>query len=358
MKNNAGFLLIELVIGMAIASVVGLVLTNTLVQTNKYRAKIDDTVYIHSQAAVAQHQLEQDINTAFAPDMQLIAPEDESTPADKNATPDQKATPPAQKTAASPAKKKDEPLIKKIFYGTQNSDNNLDTLTLITTSPLKIYWGSKVGKAKARVARVIYRLIKDNDRPDSYTLYRQEGQDLNFDTYSSDKTDNARNYALVKNIKKLVMTYEVGIEKEPEKNQSNNTDTQATQKPKKPEIDYKDFTEWIQEAKETKNEDDSVSAMPRLPHTVTVQMTLWNREHSKETTFIFAYPIAWRDTPKKQPAKKQATPPNTSTASTSTSMPQGNFPLPRTQETKSSLTWADTKKTPTTITPVTKHVRV
>jgi type II secretory pathway component PulJ len=330
MKQHCGFLLIELIIGMAIAATVSLVLITALYQANQARATIDDRMYIYSQAAILQAQLERDITTAFAPDMKKVVPEQEEN-AEESAEKDKK---PEDKKSENPEKSdnpekgdtgtknsKEKPL-KKIFYATQNAEN-LEQLTCITTSPLMAYWNAKTGSPKARVARVIYRLQKNSDHPESFTLYRQEGQDLAIESYKTDEkntvTKSIGNYPIVKNIKKCVVTYEVGIEKQPAEQPATTeqtaTDTQKTtdKTPTKPEIEYKTFPTWDRENSDANNDNKEATeedTLPLLPHTVTVEIILQNRTHTREIPFTFVYPIVWRDTTKKRTTKKQPAAPS------------------------------------------------
>ena len=237
--------------------------------------------------------------------------------ADKNTeqSPDQKK----QSPEPNSTKKTEKKSLKKIFYGV-NEGENLNLLTLITTSPLTTYWGEKTGKPKARVARVIYRLTKDDTRPDTYLLSRQEGQHLDFDTYSPDKNSQDHTYIIAKDIKRCVVTYEIGVEKESTE-QSTQQSTTQTEQPNspttqlntstrtnatpnqgvKPEIEYKTFPEWNQEetaenkeeAAENKKESNSTTQKPpltRIPHTVTVELTLWDHEHKRETAYTLYTP--------------------------------------------------------------------
>jgi|GEM_PF-2891808 len=272
MNKKHGFLLLELVISMSLAAIISFTLVNTLYRANKASAALDNTMYVFSHAALAQYQLERDITTAFAPVIQIVETKKmEDIKAEEN--------------TENQAKNKEKET-QKLFFGIQNSNNNLSMLTCITSSPLASYWSSKTGKPKARIARVIYRLIKDTHQPDTYTLFRQEGQNLDFDTYAADKSSGAHNYALLKNIKQCTITYKISIEKKAKAPMAQEEKTAYTTKP---EIEYKTFTEWGTTKPDiTKKEEP----FPILPHMVTVALTLWDKEHAREYSFNFVYNIA------------------------------------------------------------------
>lgn len=340
MQKKHGFLLIELIIGMAIAMAITMILINTLHQTQKARTTLDDYVYVYTQAAILNHQLERDLITAFAPDIIPVPLEKNSensaqtknAPADNTAKPQEKQKSQDKQDNQDANENKDSKKQKpfeKPFYATEK-DKNLDLLTCITTSPISAYWTNQSGPIKTRMARVIYQLKKDPLNGDSYTLYRKEGQNLDFKSYaphtstatssshttsSSHATNNPNKekkiheYPMVKNIKTCVITYEVVIEQEieqknniPENKTNNKTDNNNSDKNKKKE--YKTFTAWDQEEKspdQTSNQELNKAGppLPRLPHTVTVNLVLWNRKRSREFPFTFTYSIAWHDENKK-----------------------------------------------------------
>src|SRR6266481_311395 len=132
-KKNPGFLLIEIVVGMAIAMAISLLLINTLHQTQKARTSLDDYVYVYTQAAIINHQLERDLTTAFAPNIILVPTEKIPT---TSPTPNSQAKKPeTDKTQETDAKKannktekeKKEKTLEKLFYTTEKN-KNLDLL--------------------------------------------------------------------------------------------------------------------------------------------------------------------------------------------------------------------------------------
>ncbi len=354
MQKKQGFLLIELIIGMGIAMAITVLLINTLQQTQKARTTLDDYVYVYTQAAIIYHQLERDLITAFAPDIIPVPPEKNSPENNSSQTADKANSQGKNKETDESEKKEKQKTFEKPFYATQKN-KNLDVLTLITTSPLSTYWTSKTGPIKARMARVIYQLKKDpldnniksnlkgNLNNDSYTLYRKEGQNLNFKTYTSDASSNTtantgsntgsdssaikdskiHEYPIIKNIKTCAVTYEVVIEQEETDQKNNNPEnkTDNTDSDTNKKQEYKTFTSWDQEespdqtSNQELNKKDGVKSLPRLPHTVTVNLVLWNRKRNREFPFTFTYSIAWHDDKIKNKDKKTGTntPANTKT---------------------------------------------
>ncbi len=279
---KSGIILIDVLIGTAIAALIGTILTSAWFQTNRFSLAIDESISLYTRATLLHHQLEHDITGAFAP----MAFEIHTTPSDKEV--EQNET----KTTQADKKKKKE--IEKIFYGI-NKDGKLDTLTFITNNPLQVYWGKTAGKPKARIARVVYKLEQDQEQKDSYNLYRQEGQELDFTAYKKDAPKSIRRYEFIRGIKDFTVEYIVQEIKAEDKEKT--TEEQP--------VTYKTYKEWKEEDKEKNEKSDT--QRPPIPNMVRVTGMLWNERYKKETSFMFDYPIiaSQLQKPKKQPAPKQ-----------------------------------------------------
>ncbi len=62
-----GFMLIELIISVLIASMVSGVLLTALYQGNRIQLMVDDMIYTSERVAIVAHQLEKDLAGAFVP---------------------------------------------------------------------------------------------------------------------------------------------------------------------------------------------------------------------------------------------------------------------------------------------------
>lgn len=367
MKRNPGFLLIELIIGLALAATISLLLAGTLFRTNRARMRVDEQMDIYAHAALVQHQLERDLTTAFDPEVHMVPTESPQEPTAGTSTSEQnketKSESLSDLSAVALAKEEspEKSLTQKIFYATNNGDN-LDLITCITTSPLATYWGAQTGAAKASVARVVYRLVKDPEHTNAFMLTRQEGQDLNFASYENTSNNAPRAYTIAKNIKSCTCTYEVGLESTPTSSspattpdktpavsgvalRSVNTakavkDAEAKSQEQAPVIEYRTFPDWTHAESQSANTapsslfalrampDASLTAtpdtakavektepLPRIPHRITVTLTLWHPQQLRESTFTFIYEPIQSAIPKRN--KPAATTPETTPAPTS-----------------------------------------
>lgn len=372
---HAGFTLIELIIAVALSSIVSLVLINALYQMSRFRTTVDERVSVYSHAAIIQQQLERDITSAFIPDLvktstksQEEAGTNQARAGNQNQAESEKNS--AQKPGTDSvnqgeSEQKDE--LKKWFYGAKSGEN-FDLLTCITTSPLPGYWGAKSGKPRVRIARVLYRLQRDSERPDSYILYRQEGAELDFASYHE---NGPRNFVVAKDIKSMTIIYEAEIKHaKPEDKKSLAGGTapagaqaaagaaQSAEKGAQESApEYKLFPEWDSD-KLTKNKrgDPPVyakgyaglasiqtQAVPaialaaagragegntetqdissRIPHSVSIELRLWNPEHTRDRLFKFVYTVMWQDTKNKASSAPSAEPTDKAAGQTGTSTP-------------------------------------
>lgn len=251
---KTGFILMEILIGTAISMIVSTLLIGSLYQTNKTQLAVDRFVDVSMQASLLHYQFEHDVIGAFVPIMDLV-----ETATDKEGQPEKEESVKKMSTSLSTEKK----ALEEVFYGV-NKNENLDRLTFITNNPLQIYWGAQVGKPKARIARVTYTLEPDSEVQGLYVLYRQESQNIILNEEGKEDLEKKINkHEIIRNIKDLVVTYEVIQKKDESKKQ------QVSQK--KTEIEYKEFKEWIGDHKEDKL-DESSQSMPLLPDFVRVKI--------------------------------------------------------------------------------------
>ncbi len=289
-----GFTLIELLAALAIASVVITLLFNSFFQTTGIISRADNNIGINMRAIVLQHQLEKDIMGAFFP-VQAVKEEDK---AKKNKEQQQKQTAQAQgeqkKVQPSPPpvkeEKKEKKRLKKAFYGINQADM-LSLVTFITNNPMSAYWSKKIGKAKPKIARVVYRLVEDKQEKGVYTLYRQEGTSLEFEDYGSQGKKPIRSYPVAGGIKKLSIKYYVVIEKEKEEkkppvlNQQESPKSPPKEEKKKREIKFKTLDQWNFEKEKPKD------IKRPIPNVVEISITFWNEKRTGDASYKFSIPI-------------------------------------------------------------------
>lgn len=271
-----GFTIIEILIATAIASIAGLMLTNAMSLMQRNRAYVDRYTDLFSRAALVHNQLTRDISGAFIPVQADL-----------------------QTTTTIPAKSAQgkQKSIDKVFYSV-NEGGQLSVLSCITNNPIQFYWGEKVGKPQPLVARVVYRLDRDKKRKDSYTLFRQQGNELDFAQYKDKKV---RTYELIDKIKDFSVEYVAMIEK---KQQATKTTEEQKTSPEmqiqvkktetetKVERERKTFKEWqIDSKKQAEQKKQNQPVQPLIPHWMIIKISLWDNNYKHATQFEFVIPI-------------------------------------------------------------------
>jgi len=269
-----GFTLLELLAALAITSVVITLLFNSLFQTTQIVDRSDNLININTRAILVQHQLEKDLMGTFLPVQSFKEKEEEKKP-----------------------EKKESKKLTKVFYGI-NRGPILDILTFITNNPMSAYWGKQTGKAKPKIARIVYRLVKDKEIKESYTLLRQEDSNLEFNSYGLGiGPKEIRSYALADGIKELSVNYKVILEPEEKKEKQEDKKTTAAKAPTaKKEIKFKTLDQWNMEKEMPKD------IKRRIPNVVDVKISFWDDKGQRDVPFEFSIHIIPETT--EEPIKK------------------------------------------------------
>ncbi len=272
-----GFILIEIMIGMVVAGLLSTALLATIMQISRLQQTITSITSIYGRVSIFNQQLERDITGAFVPTQYDLL----QTATDKK---EEKAKP-----------------IDKIFYGvSKGNGGRFDYLTFITSNPLEIFFGIKEVKLKPRVARVVYRLVPDKRRKNSYVLLRQEGTTrLAFDTYKEDAQGEFRAYEMVDGIQDLSVRF-ISIEEKEDKEK------------KKVSYTYKKVPDWkdVDEKKQEEPKKESrppERPRPKLPQYVELTLSLWDTVYEKYKTFTMTIPVESRFGQFEQPEQKKKT---------------------------------------------------
>lgn len=156
--NNKGFTLIELVIGIAIASIISIILFQSFSQTSKTINTIDNMIFMDRRISVLQNQLDKDITAIFIPE-QL-----------------------------------NHEKLERYFYS-QNNQKQLKEFTFITTNALQVYQS-----ASPRIVRVTYQLRENKKDSNEYSLFRKESTNLVFgvekDAIEYELTDYIKDFSV------------------------------------------------------------------------------------------------------------------------------------------------------------------
>ncbi len=258
-----GFTLIEIMISTVIAGILSAGLFATITQVNGLRQIIFNITSTYGRLSVFEQQMERDIMGAFVPTQYDLLP----TQTDKK---DEKSKP-----------------LEKIFYGeSKGKGGRLDFLTFITSNPLEIFYGVEKIKLKPRVARVVYRLIPQEGRKDSYVLMRQEGtSDLTFDAYKKDAQADLRAYPMIDGIQNLSIRFISVEEKVDTENKSiTHTYTEAS--------NWKDIDSASAKASADRPKSPPPPVpRPRLPQYVQFTLSLWDSVYEKYKEFVMTIPV-------------------------------------------------------------------
>lgn len=298
-RNVSGFTLLELIVATLIASLLSAVLLTALSQSTRVQTSVDTTVDMSERIGIVVSQFEKDLAGAFVP-VQAEKSDIAEAMQEKSDEGQKSSSTTADKTSEKKGEAKKPKPIEKIFYGT-NKDGMLDTLTFITNNPLVVFVGKDVGTVKPKVVRVQYTLKPDPENKNSFTLFRQESNELDLAEYK-----NVRPYEVIGGIKKLSATYTARIEKKSDSASSSaespggHGKAMSDKKAKKPKkvYEYKVQPDWISEKKEEKKKVDQKGEkeepeFPRIPYSVEFKMTLWDKQNKKDKdfTFVCAIPV-------------------------------------------------------------------
>jgi len=298
-KFTSAFTLLELVISIAIAAILSLSLTMLLNQSYASQKKLETLTALYERAALLFTQLERDLMGATIPIENILALETSSSAssyaeatADKKATADRAEKKGEKKTEPAPssADKKEEPVYKpfdRVFY--YKRANNQLFFSWITHNPLQLYWGSGVGVARPRIARVMYRLEQDPADKTLFKLLRSEGFDLTYAPYEKHSEQKYKGYALVEGIKSLKITCVAVIQKKESSSASATADKQKKeQQPPQTEVKTADTWEWPLPKDDSKKTDEKkTEELPPLPQGVRIELVLWDEATEREVTFEY-----------------------------------------------------------------------
>lgn len=316
-----GFTIIELIIAMLIASIVSMMLLSALKQAGTFQASVDDFVHVAYRATIAQRQLNRDLAGAFIPvqaeKKEEKAENKEDAGADIEKTDKEKKTKKAdaatKEQKEGKEKEKKKPL-EGVFVGGQ-ANKKFSFITCITSNPMEVYWSKSTGQPKPRIGRIYYYLEPEKDNKKSFTLWRQEGTDLELAPYQKKSPDAPRGYPLISGIKTMSVEYGIVIEHKKEDEKEKKAEA------KKPEYEYKTFTEWTsdrkkeKDAKKQEQQDEEAKKkkepeLPLIPHWIKVMLELWDTKQKSSRIFTFVIPILIdsleHKDEKKEPQKEKA----------------------------------------------------
>lgn len=280
---KAGFSLVEVLVAASVASLLSIALFLCWGQIQKSVVKSDNAISITDRILLLQRQFEQDF-------MGICLPV--SRPYKKS----------EEKEAASGEKK--PKLVERVFYATTQTGDSLETLTFLTNNPMQVYWSDRVGGARPHIARVQYKLKKDESKKDkkiSYTLYRQEKYALDLDDFNKEGKGGVRSYALITGIKELKLTYWQEVQTKTVRQDQGDRGENEKENSKIVK-DIKKISAWdLEKEKQTKD----VFIRP-IPTMIKIELNLWDMQKKKSYAYTSMIPVSiYVPNPEEEQKKKE-----------------------------------------------------
>lgn len=287
-----GFTLIELSIGLFLSSLIGTALYNAFFVTNRVVSIADNFISIDLRASLVENQLEKDIAGVFIPEQ--AAPNKPQADKSKNEKKDEQEKETPEKKNEGEQKEKEQKPLEKIFY-TQNGQNDLlQMITFITNNPVKVYEKATNVTPKPRIVRVVYRLIADQENPESFKLMRQESSELDLKAFELNAAKPIRGFEIAADIKSITCEYIFPVKKE---EQQANKQGEKNKKEEKPKPEYKTIKNWDSDSQKDENKEQ-----PKIPEFIRCTCNFWDNKRNEEQ-FVFDFQISTfvaQTAPKKQ----------------------------------------------------------
>lgn len=355
-----GFTLIELIVSLLIGALISISLTALLQQSYASQRKLEALTNLYGRASLIFTQLERDLMGATIPIENILALEDErkkkggakvkdgqKDTADKTKEPEKKDEQKGPQDSADAAKEgSKEPPYKpyeRVFYAESRNNPSKLFFSWITHDPLQLYWGSTVGTARPRIARIMYRLEPHTDDKTVFKLIRSEGFDLSYAPYEKHTDAKYKGSVIAEDIKRIALTF-FAVQEKKDKDASGGDDKKVPQakageqkkveKPPVMEVHTAEQWEWPRPKKEQAEKDaqKDIQELPPLPQGVRILLTLWDPATEREVTFesavyIPSVPTLDRESGKgkKEPETKE---PKEGAETKPGGMPSGSSPRP------------------------------
>ncbi len=298
--NRPGFTLIELLVATFIAGLLSVLLFAAVYQINRFVPVIDSMTDLYERAALVNAQLERDLSGVTVPNEYYARmPKKEAVKKEGE----------QKKAANEKTKKADETLrqaqgerggqneeksednqpkkpLEKVFYGI-NKDGIFDQLSFITTNPLQVYWSTKAGSAKPRVARVLYKLKqepKPKTGPQLYSLIREETGNLEYDALGK---EHAKEYVLAQGISGMTVEYTAVLPEE-KKDEKMASEKQGTLRQAQGEREIKKTRDWLGKSpQEAPQPEAPKEKAPLAPQLIEFTVNFWDAHKKRAVPFTF-----------------------------------------------------------------------
>jgi type II secretory pathway pseudopilin PulG len=257
--TTAGYTLIELVIVMLFSGIIISTLFSSFALLTRVSRAVDSLISFDARRALLANQIQKDIAGAFIPIQALI---EEKKELPSTAVDEKKVVEISKEPQEKKPKRLQDPFISK------EKNNRLSLLSFISRNPLRVYQKEKGVIEKPRVVRIIYRLVEQKEKPGYFTLFRQEGTQLDLDVYNKKADSASRMIEVADNIKDIKVT--LAAEKKQEKKESKKEFVTSSVWPLKDEARAKE--------------------VELLPVQLELAVSLWD-DREQASSFKLIYPI-------------------------------------------------------------------
>ena len=280
-----GFILAEIVIALAIFSLLSVLLFSTFFQSNKIYNRVRSFVDLDHKAMVAYTFLKRDISGIFYPEYKPSGePESKGEKTDGQ---EKKHDKPDKENKGVDQEKEDDLAGLIVDY---DENQNIQSFSFISSNPLKIYAKLK----KPHIVQITYSLKKENEEGQVFSLMRRESFKLDMDVKNvsddskeNEEKDNIVEYTLVDGIKKINLHYGVFVRLKDAEEEPKDTDEKSKKANQKMiPMEYKNYDIWP-----PKEKDETIAQLPKLPHDIKMDIAFYDIEQENEKEYSFIFPI-------------------------------------------------------------------
>jgi prepilin-type N-terminal cleavage/methylation domain-containing protein len=199
--KTLGMTLIEMVVALAISSLLTLLLYQSLNQTQKTTSAVDAIFDYALSAPIAYNQLDKDISSIFVPEQVFRNLMEEQKKKEKKSADDKKQNQMQKENIneeplTDGSKDKPTEKLKNIFVATKKG-KELESISFLSTHSLSLF-----NAVVPRSVRVVYRLVPAQNG--LFVLIRQESTKLDL---SLEKFKEIREYELMRGIREFSMQF-------------------------------------------------------------------------------------------------------------------------------------------------------
>lgn len=278
-----GFTPLEIIFALAISVLLTTMLSQALWQLNKTLEQVTRVASFDIRTTVLLNLLGKEIGGAHVP---RLVPMPQEKKEQKQLTPSKISDKETQKT------EQEDAIPPKAFYSQNNANGTVKMLTFITSNPLTAY-----NTTKPLLARVMYTLVPNKERPETFDLYRQEGPDvIDLKKFTGNSSDRVKGFVVIEGVKEIAFEfYALPIANEKLQQKKAKADTKQKESAQKnPEGEQQaqeviKLTQWDSDKNYKEMQEGKQLVTPLVPGHIKMTLTLLDqreRERSVEWAFI------------------------------------------------------------------------